>query len=96
MLRPLLKWRSPAGPQARLSVLIFHRVMPEPDPLFPDEMHARRFNEVCGWIKSWFNVLPLDQAVARMASGILPARAACITFDDGHTDAEFLRQISEV
>jgi peptidoglycan/xylan/chitin deacetylase (PgdA/CDA1 family) len=60
--------------------------MPEPDPLFPDEMHARRFNEVCGWIKSWFNVLPLDQAVARMANGSLPARAACITFDDGYAD----------
>lgn len=86
MLSPLLNWLSPAGPQARLSVLIFHRVMPEPDALFPDEMHARRFDEVCGWIKSWFNVLPLDQAVARIAGASLPARAACITFDDGYAD----------
>jgi len=86
MLRPLLNWRSPAGPQARLSVLIFHRVMPEPDPLFPGEMHACQFNAVCGWIKSWFNVLPLDQAVGRMAGASLPARAACITFDDGYAD----------
>jgi peptidoglycan/xylan/chitin deacetylase (PgdA/CDA1 family) len=67
-------------------VLIFHRVLPEPDPLFPDEMHARRFDEMCGWLAAWFNVLPLDQAVQHMQAGTLPARAACITFDDGYAD----------
>ena len=86
MLKHFLGWVSPAGEKARLSVLIFHRVLPEPDPLFPDEMHASRFHEVCGWLKSWFNVLPLDQAVAHLKAGTLPARAACITFDDGYAD----------
>lgn len=86
MLKPLLGWASPTGPKARLSVLIFHRVLPDPDPLFPEEMHARRFDELCGWLAAWFNVLPLDLAVARMQAGTLPARAACITFDDGYAD----------
>src|SRR3989338_10844424 len=86
MLKQPLGWLSPAGPQARLSVLIFHRVMPQPDPLFPDEMHARRFMDVCGWLKSWFAVLPLDESVVRLKAGTLPARAACITFDDGYAD----------
>lgn len=86
MVVQLLQWMSPAGARARLSILIFHRVLPEPDPLFPDEMDARRFAEVCGWLKSWFNVLPLDQAVTRLKAGTLPARAACITFDDGYAD----------
>lgn len=77
---------SPAGPNAPLSVLIFHRVLPKPDPLFPDDMHAHRFDELCSWLASWFNVLPLDQAAAHLKVGTLPARAACITFDDGYAD----------
>lgn len=83
---PLFSWLSPAGPKSRLSVLIFHRVLPEPDPLFPDEMHARRFDELCGWLAAWFNVLPLDKAVQCLHACTLPARAACITFDDGYAD----------
>jgi peptidoglycan/xylan/chitin deacetylase (PgdA/CDA1 family) len=86
LLKPLFQCLSPADTRARLSVLIFHRVLAEPDLLFPDDMHARRFDEVCGWLKSWFNVLPLDEAVARLKTGSLPARAACITFDDGYAD----------
>lgn len=86
LLKPMFSLLSPSGATARLSVLIFHRVLPEPDPLFPDEVHARRFNEMCAWIKSWFNVLPLDQAAALLKAGTLPARAACITFDDGYAD----------
>ena len=85
-LNPLFDCLSPSGARARLSVLIFHRVLDEPDTLFPDEMHARRFNEVCGWLAAWFNVLPLDEAIALMKVGDLPARSACITFDDGYED----------
>ena len=86
LTRPLLSLLSPASARARLSVLIFHRVLAEPDPLFPDEMDARRFDAMCGWLKAWFNVLPLDEAVRALREGRLPARACAITFDDGYAD----------
>lgn len=86
ILRGLLELGSPAGPRARLSVVIFHRVLPQPDPLFPGEVDAARFATICGWLKDWFQVLPLDEAVSRLAAGTLPARALAITFDDGYAD----------
>ena len=77
---------SPAGADARLTVLIFHRVLSGRDPLFPGEPDAVRFQAQMRWIKTWLNVLPLPEAVARLRAGSLPARAAAITFDDGYAD----------
>ena len=85
-MRSLYRHFSGKGQHQRLSILIFHRVLERPDSLFADEMHSSRFNEICGWLKTWFNVLPLDAAVAHLRSGNLPERAACITFDDGYAD----------
>ncbi len=86
MIRTVLDFASPAGRRGRLSVLMFHRVLAVEDPLFPEEFDAARFDEVCGWLKELFNVLPLDEAVARLKAGTLPARAVAITFDDGYAD----------
>lgn len=85
-MKPLFSVLSPSGQRARLTTLIFHRVLDEPDPLFPEEMHARRFDEICGWLASWFRVQPLDEAAAALRAGRLPARSLCITFDDGYED----------
>jgi len=86
LIRHALGYLSPGGPGNRLSVLILHRVVAQPDPIFPGEMHAARFDEVCGWLKRWFNVLPLDVAVQQLRYERLPERACCITFDDGYAD----------
>ena len=76
-----------AGGRGRsLLVLIFHRVLPEHDPLLPDEPDARRFTAEMELLGSCFDVLPLIDAVARLRAGTLPARAACVTFDDGYAN----------
>ncbi len=85
-LVPVFGCLSPRGLRARLSTLVFHRVLPAPDTLFPDVPDAARFREIIRWLASWFNVLPLDEAVRCLAAGTLPARAAAITFDDGYAD----------
>ena len=86
LFRFLASRLSPAGPKARLSILIFHRVLPETDPLFPSEATVETFDAQMGLLKSVFNVLPLTEAVSRLKAGTLPARPACITFDDGYAD----------
>ena len=86
LLAPMFRMMSSSGDRGRLSVLIFHRVLPEPDPLFPEDMHARRFDELCGWLRSWFKILALDEAVKHLKAGTLPAGSASITFDDGYAD----------
>ena len=86
MFRPLFRLLSPAGERSRLSILIFHRVLPQPDPLFPGEVDAAAFDSMCGWLARWFKVLPLDEAARRLEQGSLPAGAAAITFDDGYAD----------
>ncbi len=86
LLRKFFSLMSPAGASGRLTVLIFHRVLPRQDPLFPDELTAQAFDAICTWLASWFNVLALDDAVVKMREGRLPPRAACITFDDGYAD----------
>ncbi|MGH9805780.1 MAG: polysaccharide deacetylase family protein, partial [Terriglobia bacterium] len=57
-----------------------------PDPLFPDLPDAIRFDRILRWMKSWFNVLPLDEAARSLVAGTLPDRPAAITFDDGYAD----------
>ena len=85
-LAPIINLISPANRRACLSVLIFHRVLPSVDPLFPGEPTAQLFDQMLGWLKKWFNVLPLDEALDRTRKCTLPPRAAAITFDDGYAD----------
>lgn len=76
---------SPAGKNAKLSIVIYHRVLPEPD-LLTGEGGIAQFEKGLRYLVNNFNILPLSEAVEKLRSGTLPGRAACITFDDGYAD----------
>jgi peptidoglycan/xylan/chitin deacetylase (PgdA/CDA1 family) len=71
---------------ARLSILIFHRVLPKPDPLLAGEPDATAFAARMQWLAATFRIYPLIEAARRLRDGTLPPNAACITFDDGYAD----------
>ncbi|HMV38562.1 MAG TPA: polysaccharide deacetylase family protein [Plasticicumulans sp.] len=85
-LRTLLGACLPGGGRARLSILIYHRVLAAPDPLQPDIPDAALFRRHMHLLARQFRPLPLLEAVRRLREGSLPARAVCVTFDDGYAD----------
>lgn len=82
----ILRLLSSVGLRNRLSILIYHRVLPQQDPVFPDESDAETFDRQIGQLVACFKILPLDDAIQGLRNGKLPPRAACITFDDGYAD----------
>ncbi|MDL1866023.1 polysaccharide deacetylase family protein [Betaproteobacteria bacterium PRO4] len=76
---------SPAGKNAKLSIAIYHRVLPEPDFL-TGEGGIADFEKGLGYLARNFHILPLAEAANHLRNGTLPNRAACITFDDGYAD----------
>ena len=86
LLRPAASLLSSKGQRARLSILIYHRVLETADPLLKGVVDAAQFSWQMRLLAEHFNVLPLEQAVLRLRQGTLPARAVCITFDDGYAD----------
>lgn len=67
-------------------VLIYHRVLPGPDPMLPDVPDAAMFAMQMSVVSRFFRVSPLQQAVDELRQGILPAPTVAVTFDDGYAD----------
>ena len=86
LLRTAASTLSPAGAGSRLSTLIFHRVLEEPDPMHPGEVTGAEFELMLLWCKRLFNIVSMSDAVAGLRSGRLPARPLVISFDDGYAD----------
>lgn len=72
----------------RLSILNYHRVMLEPDPMRPSEPTVEQFDWQMKLLSKYCTPLSLSEGLARMDSGSLPPRAVCVTFDDGYADNE--------
>lgn len=65
-------------------VVNYHRVLAHPEPMLESEPDVQAFRWHMKLLASCFNVLPLGEALRRLEQGSLPARAICITFDDGY------------
>lgn len=76
-------WPAPAG---RLTILFYHRVLPQPDPLRPGESHAALFDRQMALLARCFRPMALGDAIAALREDRLPPRACCVTFDDGYAD----------
>lgn len=70
----------------RLPILIFHRVLPHRDLLFPDEIDVSTFDWQMRVLAEQLKPLPLRDALHLQRKGRLPAGSVCVTFDDGYAD----------
>lgn len=84
-LRLAYRVMNPRGTR-QLTILIFHRVVPQVDPMFPEYLDAALFGSHLALVKSATNVVPLADGIAALSRGDLPPRALAITFDDGYAD----------
>ncbi len=88
LIKPMLRaaaglvYGAHRGPQ--LPILMYHRVLPQPDAFLPDTPDARLVATQLRALADVFTVLPLEEAVEQLHKGTLPARAVSITFDDGY------------
>jgi peptidoglycan/xylan/chitin deacetylase (PgdA/CDA1 family) len=68
-----------------VQILTYHRVNDEADPFFPG-VPIRVFTEQMDYLAHSYNILSLDDAVARLVHRDVPENAVAITFDDGYRD----------
>jgi len=72
--------------RGKLNIFIYHSIKSAPDPLLPSEPDVRQFDAILGFLRRWFTVLPLTEAIRRLGDDTLPPAAASITLDDGYAD----------
>lgn len=69
-----------------LLVATYHRVLPMHDPLLSSEPDVQLFRTQAQFLADHLSVLPLAEALQRLAAGTLPPLAVSITFDDGYAN----------
>lgn len=76
----------PGTRAGRLLILIYHRVRPHPDPMFPGEVDADRFDWHLSLLRRHCRPIALRDAVRGLYDDLLPPRSVAVTFDDGYAD----------
>lgn len=80
-----LRLASALGGRPALIVVTYHRVLDVPDPMI-SEPDVSAFRAQLTFLARHMCVLPLHEALTRLASGALPRRAMSITLDDGYAN----------
>jgi len=75
-----------SGRSSKLLILIYHRVLPTPDPFWDGDLDANTFDWHMRVLHRYFNVLRLSEALELLRENKLPANSVCVTFDDGYAD----------
>lgn len=68
----------------KLSILIYHQVLPEFDPMRPDEATESVFRWHMELICRYMTPISLADAMHGLRNNCLPQNAVCVTFDDGY------------
>lgn len=76
----------PGTRAGRLLILIYHRVRSCPDPMFPGEVDAHRFDWHLSLLRRYCRPFALRDAVRCLRDDALPPRSVAVTFDDGYAD----------
>ncbi len=84
MLSQLLSFGGRLLGRGKLSILIYHQVLAEFDPMRPTEPTAAAFEWQMQLLARYFTPLSLTEAVEHLKNNTLPANAVCVTFDDGY------------
>lgn len=71
---------------AKLQILIYHRVIESFDPLQPELVTKDIFEEQIRLLSKFHTILDLHEAIKLLDLNKLPAKSVCITFDDGYRD----------
>jgi len=84
MLHKLLSLTGKVLGQGKLSILIYHQVFADRDPMRPSEPDVATFDWQMQLLSRYFTPLSLTDALARLHNNTLPDNAVCVTFDDGY------------
>ena len=74
------------GKNAKLTILLFHKVPLIADPLTPTEPEFSQFEHILDYLQENACVLPLTEGASALAQGTLPRKAVALTFDDGYDE----------
>jgi peptidoglycan/xylan/chitin deacetylase (PgdA/CDA1 family) len=83
LIRLVTGLAAPGGKNAGLAILMYHRVLATEDEISAD-VTADVFDAQMRGLRTHFSPLGLTEAVGKLERGSLPARAVCVTFDDGY------------